>query len=99
MSQITKLLEDSDIRGCGRFKFSEITTLTKANENKSIWQLPKCFMNVNVTYHTNKKRWVELNEEFCQLKSVCRGQEFVISESKDVENWATNLITKNLLQL
>lgn len=99
MSQITKLLEDSDIRGCGRFKFSESTTLTKANENKSIWQLPKCFMNVNVTYHTNKKRWVELNEEFCQLKSVCRGQEFVISESKDVENLATNLITKNLLQL
>lgn len=99
MSQITKLLEDSDIRGCGRFKFSESTTLTKANENKSIWQLPKCFMNVNVTYHTNKKRWAELNEEFCQLKSVCRGQEFVISESKDVENLATNLITKNLLQL
>ncbi|DAA96938.1 TPA: hypothetical protein CPT80_03755 [Candidatus Gastranaerophilales bacterium HUM_9] len=99
MSQITKLLENSDIRGCRRFKFSESTTLTKANENKSIWQLPKCFMNVNVTYHTNKKRWVELNEEFCQLKSVCRGQGFVISENKNVEQWAIELITNNLLHL
>lgn len=95
----TKLLEDSDIRGCGRLKFSESTTLTKANENKSIWQLPECFMNVNVTYHTNKKRWVELNEEFCQLKSVYRGQEFVISENKNVEQWAIELITNNLLHL
>lgn len=97
MSQITKLLEDSDIRGCGRFKFSESTTLTKANENKSIWQLPKCFLNIRMTYHTNKNRWMKLNEEFCQLKSVCRGQEFVVSENKDVENWAIELITNNLI--
>ncbi len=89
----TKLLEDSEVRGWGRLKFSESTTLTKPNENKSIWQLPKCFMDANVTYHTNKKRWLELNEKFCQLKSVCRGQEFVISENKDVENWAIELIT------
>ena len=89
----TKLLEDSEVRGWGRLKFSESTTLTKPNENKSIWQLPKCFMDANVTYPTNKKRWLELNEKFCQLKSVCRGQEFVISENKDVENWAIELIT------
>ncbi len=56
-------------------------------------------MNVNVTYHTNKKRWVELNEEFCQLKSVCRGQGFVISENKNVEQWTIELITNNLLHL
>jgi hypothetical protein len=93
----TKLLENSNIKGCGRLKFSESTTLTKSNENKSIWQLPKCFMNVNMTYHTNKNRWIGLNEEFCQLKSVCRGQEFVISESNDVEQWAIRLIKENLL--
>lgn len=95
----TKLLENSNIKGCGRLKFSESTTLTRSNRNKSIWQLPKCFMNVNMTYHTNKNRWVRLNEEFCQLKSVCRGQEFVISENKDVEKWAIELITNNLLNL
>jgi hypothetical protein len=93
----TKLLENSNIKGCGRLKFSESTTLTKSNGNKSIWQLPKCFMNVNMTYHTNKNRWIGLNEEFCQLKSVCRGQEFVISESNDVEQWAIRLIKENLL--
>jgi hypothetical protein len=54
-------------------------------------------MNVNMTYHTNKNRWIRLNEEFCQLKSVCRGQEFVISENKDVENWAIELITNNII--
>lgn len=91
----TRLSENSDIKGCGRLKFSRSTTLTKLNENKSIWQLPKCFLETNMTYHTNKKRWVELNEKFCQLKSVCRGQEFIISENKDVENWALGLIANN----
>lgn len=95
----TKLLEDSDIRGCGRLKFSQSTTLTKPNENKSIWQLPKCFLNIRMTYHANKNRWVELNKKFCQLKSVCRGQEFIISENKDVEKWAIELIKENLLCL
>lgn len=94
----TKLLEDSDIRGCGRLKFSE-STLIKANENKSIWLLPKCFLNTNMTYHTNKNRWTDLNSEYCQVKSVYRGQEFVISENKNVEQWAIELITNNLLHL
>ncbi len=93
----TKLIKDSSIKGCGRLKFSESTTLTKPNENKSIWQLPKFFLDVNMTYHTNKNRWVKLDENFCQLKSVCRGQEFVISESKDVEQWAIELITNNMI--
>lgn len=93
----TKLINDSDIKGCGRLKFSESTTLTKTNENKSIWQLPKFFLDVNMTYHTNKNRWVKVDEKFCQLKSVCRGQEFVISESKDVEQWAIELITNNMI--
>lgn len=95
----TKLIKDSSIKGCGRLKFSESTTLTKTNENKSIWQLPKFFLDVNMTYHTNKNRWVKVDENFCQLKSVCRGQEFVISESKDVEQWAIELIKENLLCL
>ena len=93
----TKLINDSDIKGCGRLKFAESTTLTKPNENKSIWQLPKFFLDVNMTYHTNKNRWVKVDENFCQLKSVCRGQEFVISESKDVEQWAIELITNNMI--
>ena len=52
-----------------------------------------------MTYHANKNRWVELNKKFCQLKSVCRGQEFIISENKDVEKWAIELIKENLLCL
>ena len=52
-----------------------------------------------MTYHTNKNRWTDLNSEYCQVKSVCRGQEFVISENKNVEQWAIELITNNLLHL
>lgn len=33
----TKLLDGSKIKGCGRLKLSESTTLTKSNGNKSIW--------------------------------------------------------------
>lgn len=95
----TKLLDGSKIKGCGRLKLSESTTLTKSNENKSIWLLPKCFLNTNMTYHTNKNRWTDLNSEYCQVKSVYRGQEFVISENKNVEQWAIELITNNLLHL
>ena len=95
----TKLLDGSKIKGCGRLKLSESTTLTKSNENKSIWLLPKCFLNTNMTYHTNKNRWTDLNSEYCQVKSVYRGQEFVISENKNIEQWAIELITNNLLHL
>ena len=90
------LTTNSKIRGCGRLKYSEQTTLTKPNENKSIWQLPKCFLNTNMTYHTNKNRWSELNNNFCQLKSACRGQEFIINENKDIEKWAIELIRNNI---
>lgn len=93
----TKLLDGANIKGCGRLKLSKSTTLTKSNENKSIWQLPKCFLNTNMTYHTNKNRWIYLNNKYCQVKSVYRGQEFVITENKDVEQWAIKLIKKNLL--
>lgn len=49
-----------------------------------------------MTYHTNKNRWAELNNNFCQLKSACRGQEFIINENKDIEKWAMELIRNNM---
>lgn len=93
----TNLFEGSDIKGCGRLKFSESTTLTKPGATRSIWQLPQFFMNVNMTYHSNKNRWKKLDSVYCQLESVGRGQEFVISDNKDVEKWAMDLIKNNLI--
>ena len=49
-----------------------------------------------MTYHSNKNRWSELNDNFCQLKSVYRGQEFVIYENKNIEKWAIELIRNNI---
>lgn len=88
---------DDNIKGCGRLKYSEQTTLTKPNEARSIWQLPAYFMDAKMSYHSNTNRWTRLDDKTCQLRSVSRGQEFVIEENKAIEKWAMDLIRENIL--
>ena len=48
------LLEQSNIKGYGRLKYTESTTLTKPNENKSIWKLPRCFYQNGIKWGSTR---------------------------------------------
>jgi hypothetical protein len=73
--------------GAGVFKFNEKLILTKEGCSRSKWELPNFFKNINISYHS-KKSWKP--EDY--FKSADIGQEFVIEDSVEVENWAKQLI-------
>lgn len=56
-----------------------------------MWNLPNIFKEVSITYH-NENSWKD-----GYFKSACRGQEFVIEENKNIEEWAIDLIEKHTL--
>ena len=85
---------DLDIPGGGTFNLHPSLILTKENMPRTYWNLPEFFKNVNISYHPkNSKKYGWKDDCFY---SATRGQEFIISENRDVENWAKNLINKNL---
>ena len=85
--------------GAGTFRqFSLCRQLTAPEaQNTSIWELPCWFYPDNgqtpLTYHTDMKRWQKY-EDRTELKSVARGQEFVLDcdEYPEAVKWACNLI-------
>lgn len=77
---------NSQRRGYGVFNYSDQLRLTKAGESRSKWDLPKIFRNVDITYHS-KDSW---KDDYFQ--SAHRGQEFVVSENKEIQDWAIKLI-------
>jgi len=89
--------------GAGVFpKLAPELVLTKPGcEKRSIWKLPPAFGSVYerpmLTYHKNKeKRWYKENDDIC-LKTVGRGQEFVLDceEHPAVRDHFLNLIESN----
>lgn len=81
--------KDTDLVGFGTFEFNNELVLTKENQNcLTHWNLPKELKNLNISYHTQNS----YKDDYFQ--SACRGQEFVIENSVQVENWAENLIKK-----
>ncbi len=80
---------DKNIKGYGMFKYDKELDLTKEGMSKRNWKLPSFFKKVNISYH-DKASWK--NGYF---QSVCKGQEFVIEDNKQVEKWAINLIKKH----
>ena len=79
---------NENIKGYGMFKYDEELDLSKKGLTRTCWDLPPIFKNVNITYH-NKDSWKE-----GYFKSACRGQEFVVDEDIEIENWAISLIEK-----
>lgn len=73
--------------GAGLFKFNDNLVLTKKGFSRSKWELPSFFRKVKISRHTEES-WKE--EEY--FKSVDIGQEFVIEDNEEVENWAKQLI-------
>lgn len=86
---------NSNMPGSAAFNYDKSLVLTKENMPRTYWNLPQFFKNANISYHpkTSKKYGWKNN---C-FYSATRGQEFVISENKDVENWAKSLIDKNVI--
>lgn len=79
---------NKNIKGYGTFTYNEELDLTKKGMNRTKWDLPDIFKGLKMTYH-NDDSWKEDH-----FKSACRGQEFVIEENKNIEDWSINLIEK-----
>ena len=79
--------------GACTFKYDSSLVLTKKDCSASKWNLPDCFKNVNITYHSNSKKYGWKEDCFY---SASRGQEFIIEGNKEIERWAKELILMNL---
>lgn len=77
---------NKNIKGYGMFTYNKELDLSKKGMTRTCWELPEFFKEVNITYH-NKESWKE-----GYFKSACRGQEFVIEENKEIEEWAIHLV-------
>lgn len=80
---------DNSLPGYGVFNFSNELCLTKDGCSRSKWLLPDIFRNIRITYHTLDS-WKD-----GYFQSAHRGQEFVIEDNAQIEEWAINLIEKN----
>lgn len=86
-----KLTWDKTTPGYGPLKYTKDVILTKKGYTRSRWDLPKFFRKVKISYH-EKKPW---NAEG-YFQSVGKGQEFVIEDNDEVQNWGKLLIENNL---
>jgi len=72
--------------GAGRFMFNDKLVLTKEGFSRSKWELPECFKEAEISYHS-KSSWKD-----GYFQSAAIGQEFVIKDSEKIEAWAKNMI-------
>jgi hypothetical protein len=77
---------NSSLPGAGRFMFNDKLVLTKEGFSRSKWNLPDCFKEAEISYH-DEDSWKE-----GYFQSAAIGQEFVIKDKDQVEEWAKNLI-------
>ncbi len=77
--------------GFGILPFSEKRILTKEGRPRSHWDINKLkeLKSLSISYHA-KESWG--NNYF---QSAGRGQEFVIEESRQAENWALGILTED----
>jgi hypothetical protein len=87
-----------DKPGAGTFrKFHESLCLTCPDKTRSVWRLPGWFFPVAgkrpLTYHGGAKRWTK-EDEYVQLRSVGRGQEFVLdcAEYPEAIKWLADIL-------
>lgn len=73
--------------GAGVFKYSRDLILTKNGLSRSKWSLPDFFRSVKISRHSEKS-WKQEG----YFKSVDIGQEFIVEDNDNVENWAKSLI-------
>lgn len=84
---------DLNKRAYGNFIFDEKLVLTDKNfKSRSIWRLPKFFLNEDFRGFSKESE----DEENVTIKFTGRNhQELIISESKEIKDWAINLVNNN----
>lgn len=82
---------DTGLPGAGVFKYSDDLVLTYPGMSKSRWKLPDFFKEVTISCHTKDSFKPE-----GYFQSVPIGQEFVVSESPKVTEWAKKIIMENV---
>ena len=83
--------EDTGLPGAGTFRYSDELVLSMPGHPKSHWKLPDFFRDVTISYHNADSFTPE-----GYFQSVKKGQEFVVSESPLVTEWAKHIIVNNL---
>jgi len=84
---------NENLQGAGVFFYDKRLVLTKDGMSRRCWELPDFFKKLKITYH-NKNSWHNnLGVEYFQSADI--GQEFVIEENPNVENWARDLVVLN----
>lgn len=81
---------NNKLPGAGVFRYNKCLVLTANGKSKSYWDLP-ILKGKKISYHKDNSWKAGI------LKTVGRGQEFVIEDNKDVKNWAKSLVENNLL--
>jgi hypothetical protein len=86
--------------GGGRFAhFTDALRLTAPGESRSNWSLPNWLHPAGrpaLSYHGSAKRW-QVRDGDVRLKSVGRGQEFVINGTAypELEEWVSSIVRSN----
>ncbi|MGZ2748538.1 Nmad3 family putative nucleotide modification protein [Burkholderia stagnalis] len=86
--------------GGGRFPLMRPELqLTCPGQSRSVWLLPRWFApdgREPMSYHANANRW-EVREDGVVLRSVAKGQEFVIDGAlyPELESWVAGLIRRH----
>lgn len=85
----------SDAGTLGRITSRHI--LTAPNETRSIWRLPRAFHpdgKTPMTYHRDLQRWSIDDDGFVRLKTVAKGQEFVLDleEYPEIHDWIEDIL-------
>jgi hypothetical protein len=89
---------DPGLPGGGRFsRMDPALRLTAVGESRTVWDLPAWFMpdasRPPMTYHVQPARWT-VEGDRCRLRSVAKGQEFVLHASHypEAATWLAHVI-------
>lgn len=89
---------DLGVPGGGVFpRYHDGLRLTKAGNTRTVWDLPGWFLpedGPTLTYHRDAARWTREADGRCSLRSVAKGQEFVLDVTAvpDARLWLTGLL-------
>ncbi len=90
-----------DVPGAGRLRYHAGLELTApGSRTASLWRLPDSFWPADgpptLTYHTRADRWARLSDAIVHVRSVGRGQEFVVGGTPAIMAWVRRLIEAGL---
>ena len=74
-----------DLEGSGLLNYRKDRVLTKNGMSKSKWDLPKCFKEVEISYHPHP--WKDN-----YFQSAAKGQEFVLEATPSIIEWVIHII-------